>query len=413
METYGLTWVGKADAVRESREPARGMLVADASRSIGADGHVFVEGDNLEALRLLRPSYAGVVKLIYIDPPYNTGNHFAYQDRFGNRREQHSEWLSMMYPRLALARELLRDDGVIAVSIDDNEVATLRLLLDEIFGSEQFVATVCVRSRRSVSNDMVMSPAHNYLLLYCRDWATLHATRAEFGLEPNLDGFDLEDDRGRYKLVPVDGPGGARKGNPHYEFMGVAGHWRYSRETMRAKYDEGLIVVRKGSLQQKYYLDAAAAKRRTDTTWWDEGMETATATRKLKELMGEAVFDSPKPVALVRRLLALAARADGDVVLDFFAGSGTTAHAVLEQNADDGARRRFVCVTLPEPTNPLSTAHAAGYEKVSDVTYARIRRVLDDLPGPGLQTLRVVSEPAREEGEHEEVQPCMPTSVTT
>ncbi|TYL55311.1 site-specific DNA-methyltransferase [Nocardioides sp. BGMRC 2183] len=390
-ERYELTWTGKRAALAAARTPSAGRLVADPDRSIDgpAPPHLFVEGDNLEVLKLLAAEHAGHVRLIYIDPPYATGNAFVYNDDFGDRG-RHSRWLSMMLPRLVLARDLLTDDGLIAVSIDDHETAQLRLLLDETFGTDNFVATVCVRARASVSNDRLVSPSHHFVHLYARDIGALSARRTGFGLDPVLDGFDLTDERGPYRLVPLDGPGGAKKGNPHYEFQGVTGYWRYSKRTMQAKYDAGLVVVRPRALLQKYYRDDAAAKRRTATTWWDEEMQTSTATRRLRELMGEAVFDSPKPVELVRRLVTMAANEDGDVVLDFFAGSGTTGQAVLEANTADGRRRRYICVTLPEPTAERSEARRVGYRTVADITVARLQRVTPE--GEGLEVRLLVPE---------------------
>jgi adenine-specific DNA-methyltransferase len=416
-ERYGLVWAGKAEAIRSLQMPSRGTLVPDLDRSFDWDTaeNVFIEGDNLEVLKLLQKAYNDKVKLIYIDPPYNTGNDFVYNDDFrdglygylayaglkdqdGNLlststlSEQrsgglHSRWLNMMYPRLQLARNLLTQDGVIAVSIDDNEFATLRLVLDEIFGPENFVASIQVKARSSVSNDKLVSPSHNHLLVFARSFDVLFAKRNRVGLDPDLDGFTLSDANGAYKLVPVDGPGGARKGNPFYEFQGVEGYWRYSKETMQARFDQGLIVVRPNSLQQKYYLADAQSKRRTATTWWDGGMETSTATTRLKQFMGAAVFDNPKPIPLVRRLVEMFARDSGDLVLDFFAGSGTTGHAVLESNAHDGIQRHFICVTLPEPTNPNSEGRGAGFQTVSQITLARLERALKAHSVSGLKVV--------------------------
>ena len=191
-----------------------------------------------------------------------------------------------------------------------------------------------------------------------------------------------EDERGRYKLAPVDGPGGAAKGNPRYEFLGITGFYRFSKETMQRMYDAGRIVKAGNTLQQKIYLADVADARRTDTTWWDDRLYTSTATARLKELMGGSYFASPKPVELVRRMLRLWAREDGDIVLDFFAGSGTTAHAVLAQSAEDGVRRRFVLVQRPEPCPPRSEAARAGFATIAEITRERIRRAIAALP-PG------------------------------
>ena len=375
-EPFGFFWPGKRDAICAAASPPRGALAAAPGEGVdeATTGNLVIEGDNLDVLKLLRESHGGRVKLIYIDPPYNTGNDFVYDDDFSD----HARWLTMMYPRLAAARTLLAENGVIFVSIDDAEGAHLRLVMDEIFGEDQFIAQICHKARASVSNDKIISASHNHILLYARDFARVFVERRDFGLPPELDGFDLEDEHGPYKLVPVDGPGGARKSNPYYEFLGVRGYFRFSRDTMQRLYDEGLVVKRGNSLQQKYYKSKAAGSRRTDTTWWDAGYLTSTATTRLGKLIGDGVFENPKPVELIDRMLQLWAR-DGDTVLDFFAGSGTTGAAVAERNCREGVRCQFVLVQAPEPTREPSPARAAGYARVSDITKERLRRVADRL----------------------------------
>jgi adenine-specific DNA-methyltransferase len=400
-EPFGLFWPGKRDALCAATAAPCGRLVPVPGEGIdeATTGHLFVEGDNLEALKLLHETHAGRIKLIYIDPPYNTGNGFVYDDDFSESLEayarrtgpaadrdagpsansrgegrQHAKWLTMMVPRLVAARPLLAENGVIFVSIDDTEVHHLRAIMNEIFGEEQFIAQICHKARASVSNDKIISSSHNHILLYARDFAGVFAERRDFGLAPDLEGFDLEDEHGAYKLVPVDGPGGARKANPFYEFLGVRGYFRFSRETMQRLYDEGLVVKRGNSLQQKYYKSKAAQSRRTDTTWWDDGYLTSTATARLAKLIGDGVFENPKPVELIDRMLELWAR-DGDIVLDFFAGSGTTGAAVLERNHRERIRCTHILVQSPEPTRDPSPARTAGFERVSDIAKERLRRV--------------------------------------
>jgi len=379
-ERYELTWRGKRDAIRLAQSPAIGSLMARPEDSLDWDTTLnrMIEGDNLDVLKLLAPSYAGTVKIIYIDPPYNTGNGFVYCDTY-----DHSDWLSMMLPRLVLARQLLRDDGVIFVSLDDNEAANLRVLGDEIFGEQNFIATICHKARASVSNDRIISTNHNLIALYAKNKSTIFEARARFGLEPDLDGFNLSDERGPYKLVPVDGPGGAAKGNPFYTFEGVTGFFRFSEQTMRKKWNAGTVVKTGNGLQQKYYQAGAEQSRRTDTTWWDDKLYTSTATARLTSLMGAEVFKSPKPTELIRRMLRLGARDDGDLILDFFAGSGTTGHAVLEQNAADGVARRFIVVQRPEPldeSNKFQKTAATYCDRlgvprvISELTKERLRR---------------------------------------
>ncbi len=373
-EKYGLNWHGKRRARQLALTPSAGTLRPCPDESVDWDAtqNLMIEGDNLEVLKLLQKSYAGKIKLIYIDPPYNTGKDFVYPDKFQDNIKNyleltgqlkdgqkissnteasgrfHTDWLNMMYPRLKLARNLLADDGVIFISLDDGESSNLKKICDEVFGEENFVANICHKARASVSNDKIISSNHNMISFYAKNQAIVFSKRDKFGLEPNLEGFDLVDQRGNYKHVPVDGPGGAAKGNPYYTFEGVTGYWRFSEQTMRQKWNEGYVVKVGNGLQQKYYLADAKESRKTDTTWWDESLYTSTATGRLKALMGGEVFSNPKHVDLIRRMLRLWVRNDGDVVLDFFAGSGTTGHGVIEQNAIDGIKRKFILVQLPE-----------------------------------------------------------------
>src|SRR5690625_3896247 len=189
----------------------------------------------------------------------------------------HTDWLNMMYPRLRLARNLLKDDGVIFISIDDNEVHNLRKICDEIFGEDNFITNICHKSRGSISNDKIISQNHNHILLYAKDFQSTFINRKNIGLDPVLEGFSNEDKdiKGDYKLVPVDGPGGARKGNPFYEFLGVEGFFRYSKDTMKKMYEEGTVVKRGNSLFRKYYKSAAMQSRKTDTSWWDDAGYTS------------------------------------------------------------------------------------------------------------------------------------------
>lgn len=408
-EHYELLWAGKAAARREIQKTTSNTLLPAASNPLRAP-HMLIEGENLEVLRVLQKSYHGKVKMIYIDPPYNTGNDsFVYPDdysetldeylkRTGEKNEAgylskqslwkknskesgqyHSVWLSMMYSRLYLARNLLRDDGVIFISIDDNEAANLRLLCDEIFGAENFIATICHKARASVSNDKIISANHNFILLYAKNYEEIFKQRSQFGLKPDLNGFNLTDERGSYKYAPVDGPGGAEKGNPHYTFEGVTGYWRFSEKKMREMWNEGLVIKVGSGLQQKYYLEQAKNSRKTDTTWWDQKFFTSTATSRLKDLLGIDAFSNPKHVDMIKRMIELWARGDNDLVLDFFAGSGTTAQAVMELNLEDGGNRQCICVQMPELLEENSEAYKAGYRTIADITRARIDKVIAKL----------------------------------
>lgn len=405
-DRYQFTWPDKKASGRLANTPSTMTLRPCREESVNFDTtqNLYIEGDNLEVLKILREDYLGAVKMIYIDPPYNTGNDFVYNDDFAQGRDEyetesgafdaegnqmldpmqrnteangrfHTDWLNMIYPRLKVARELLSDDGVIFISIGDDENANLIKIVKEIFGERNFIADICHKSRASVSNDRIISENHNHLLFCCKNIEIVFANHRFIGEDPLLTGFNLQDERGAYKLAPVDGPGGAKKGNPYYEFHGITGYWRYSKQTMQDKYNKGLIVVTGNNLQQKYYLDDAKKSRRTVTTWWDEGFLTSTATRELIELMGSKTFDNPKNVNLVLRCLKMITAFDKDaVILDFFSGSATTAHAVMKLNAEDGGHRKFIMVQLPEITEEQSEARKAGYTNICEIGKERIRR---------------------------------------
>ena len=405
-ERYQFTWPDKKASGRLANTPSTMTLrpCREESDNFDTTQNLYIEGDNLEVLKILREDYLGAVKMIYIDPPYNTGNDFVYNDDFAQGRDEyetesgafdaegnqmldpmqrnteangrfHTDWLNMIYPRLKVARELLSDDGVIFISIGDDENANLIKIVKEIFGERNFIADICHKSRASVSNDRIISENHNHLLFCCKNIEIVFANHRFIGEDPLLTGFNLQDERGAYKLAPVDGPGGAKKGNQYYEFHGITGYWRYSKQTMQDKYNKGLIVVTGNNLQQKYYLDDAKKSRRTVTTWWDEGFLTSTATRELIELMGSKTFDNPKNVNLVLRCLKMITAFDKDaVILDFFSGSATTAHAVMKLNAEDGGHRKFIMVQLPEITEEQSEARKAGYTNICEIGKERIRR---------------------------------------
>lgn len=405
-ERYQFTWPDKRAASRLANEATDKTLRPDLDASVDFwnTKNLYIEGDNLDVLKVLRENYLGAIKMIYIDPPYNTGNDFVYNDDFTQGKEEfeqtsglfdedgnqvldpmqrntesngrfHTDWLNMIYPRLKVARDLLADDGAIFISIGDDEEANLIKVCDEIFGEQNFVASICHKHRASVSNDRIISENHNHLVFYAKNINTLFSRQKEIGEDPVLEGFKFQDERGSYKLTPVDGPGGAKKGNPHYEFLGVTGYWRYSKETMQQKYDAGLIVRTNNGLQQKYYLEQAKKSRRTVTTWWDDDLLTSSATSQLISLMGAKTFDNPKSVNLLLRCLKMITKFSNDaIILDFFSGSATTAHAVMKLNAEDGGKRKFIMVQLPEVTDEKSEARKAGYETICQIGEERIRR---------------------------------------
>ena len=402
QERYQFTWPDKRKAILAANAPINKTLRPCREESVDFDNteNLYIEGDNLEVLKLLQETYLGKVKMIYIDPPYNTGNDFVYEDDFkqsadeyidnsgqldeeGNRLVAntesngrfHTDWLNMIYPRLKLAKDLLSDDGVIFISIGDDEESNLIKCCNEIFGESNFIASICHKHRASVSNDRIISENHNHLLFYCKNIVSVFRNHKLIGEDPVLEGFNLEDEKGKYKLTPVDGPGGAKKGNPHYDFLGVTGYWRYSKETMQKKYDEGLIVRTTNGLQQKYYLSQASKSRKTVTTWWDDDFLTSSATKMLINLMGDKTFDNPKNINLIIRCLKMIVKFDKDsLILDFFSGSATTAHAVMQLNAEDGGKRKFIMVQLQEECAENSEAYKAGYKNICEIGKERIRR---------------------------------------
>lgn len=425
-ERFGLMWAGKQDAVKSLLAPSRAALIPESEKSEGFDDaeHVFIEGDNLEVLKLLQKAYNDRVKLIYIDPPYNTGNDFVYADDFGDTLKayleytgqidgdgnrvaaavdaagrRHSAWLRMMYPRLVLARNLLTQDGAIFVSIDDNEGANLRLLMDEVFGPENFLACVVWNhTKQSRNNEPYFSRQHNLILVYRRSEALKGFQMARREEHNKAYSNPDNDPRGPWRSGDVRNP--APRPTLRYVIRTPSGNeiapppngWRWSEEAVQRKIATGEIVFSADETRivRKIYL--ADQGGRTPENIWDTSDVGGTreATGEIKEIFGSQVFDTPKPVRLIRRILELGTSGDGDdIVLDFFAGSGSTAAAVLQANAEDGGSRRFVLVNLPERTAPGSEAANSGFERVSDITHARIEAALDEAGQTGLRTYRL------------------------
>lgn len=462
-ERYGLMWAGKQEAVASLLKPSRGTLVPDMERSIDFENarNVFIEGDNLEVLKILQKSYNDQVKLIYIDPPYNTGNDFVYIDDLsdglrgyleytgqvdseGKRTSaiadktgrKHSGWLSMMYPRLALARNLLRRDGVIAVSIDANEVHQLKLVLDEVFGSENYLNTMVWVSNlkgRQIS-DGGAAGTHEYILIYARSADNVGQFRGSFSelrtLMPSVykgAGYELKHDaKGAYvtknelyntnsKFNELTAPTMVFKihFNPsteevrvsdlddETEFPGyvtamphanarpdVKWHaWRWSRAKVLSDTEDLEFLVTGNSLRIWSKVRDVDGVTLKDLVI---GPSTTSGQSDLDALGLARVFDTPKPVDLLRTLVS-AVTSRSDLILDFFAGSGSTAHAVLLQNSVDGSARRVISVNLPEPTPAGSAAARSGLTSVSDITYARLRAVMNSIESAQSAGLRVLS----------------------
>ncbi|MBD3187519.1 site-specific DNA-methyltransferase [Candidatus Bathyarchaeota archaeon] len=417
-DTYMLGWFGRQDAIKTLHAPPMGALHPSLSRSIHFDSarNIFIEGDNLEVLKLLQDAYLGLIKLIFIDPPYNTGKNFIYADNFrdplGVYLEQtgqvdeggktttridtegrlHSTWLSMMYPRLMLSRFLLRDDGLIFITIDDNEIHNLRRLMDEIYGEENFMGTVIWNSTKSVTNTALISVSHTYIVIYAKQKSHFTMHREDFRLDAITEGFSNPDDdpRGPWKGDPFQ-VGGERPNqmytitNPATgeEFTPLPGNsWKNDFETFKKLVKDNRIVFGKtgtGAPQRKRFLYEAMERGSVPKTLWDDIETTSQATIALKGLMGAKVFTNPKPVSLLKRIIKLGMPRNEGIILDFFAGSGTTAEAVLAMNEEDGGSREFILVQVPEPVNPKSIASSVGFKNIAQVAHARLTRVIDRL----------------------------------
>lgn len=417
---FHFDWAGKNDAVALLQTPSRGTLVPcpDQSVNFDATGNIFIEGDNLEVLKLLFKPYFGRVKLIYIDPPYNTGQDFVYPDNYADPLKSylqltgqvdsegnlltsnpetsgryHSAWLSMMYPRLFLARQLLRDDGVIFVSIDDHEVHHLRLVMNEIFGEESFLACF-VWQRRQVSDNRNLnnvSTDHEYVLAYAHGGGVLTGTAKDLTKYSNPD----DDPRGPWMSDNLTGLANReQRPNLHYDLVNPATGasyppstsrgWAYDQESMARLIAEGRIIwpaKEDGRPRLKRFLNEIRSQFTGFSSIQDFGY-TTDGTHTIEELFGEKLISFPKPVALPKKLCEQATSSDGDdIVLDFFAGSCTTAQAVLELNRADRGNRRFICVQLPEPTNHKQ------FGTIAEIGKERIRRVITKMMQDPVQSL--------------------------
>ncbi|WP_193725326.1 site-specific DNA-methyltransferase [Achromobacter mucicolens] len=416
QERYHLNWPGKREALLTANAPIAKTLRPVREKSVGFDStkNLFIEGDNLDALKLLQETYLGKVKMIYIDPPYNTGNDFIYEDDFAEdarsflvRSNQvddsgvrlvantetngrfHSDWLSMLYPRIKLARTLLSDDGVIFVSADDSEIANLIRLCDEIFGEANFVANFVWEKRTNRENRKVVSSRHDYVVCYVRNQTP--GTRALKQLPMSAKALANyknpdNDPRGLWKSDPAHAQAGHGTKEQFYVLTAPNGKthelesgrcWLYTEKAMKKEIAEGKIWFGKdgnGVPRIKTYLDAKERGLTPESILFaDEVGTNESAKNLLKELFsGRAVFDTPKPVGLIQTLIQLSC--DEGIVLDFFAGSGTTAEAIFELNAVDGRERRFILVQLPEALAADSEAYKSGYRDIAHVGMERVRR---------------------------------------
>lgn len=415
-ERYSFTWNGKSKARRIAQTPSTGTLRPCKEESVDWEDtqNLFIEGDNLEVLKLLQKSYHKKVKMIYIDPPYNTGKDFVYKDNFhdniknykaitgqvdgegrnlSNNPETsgryHTDWLNMMYPRLKLARNLLKDDGVIFISIDDNEVANLRKICDEVFGDENFVATFLWEKRTNRENRKEVSYRHDSILCYSKNRGSGRAISQLPMNEKALANYGNpdNDERGPWKSDPATAQAGHGTKSQFYELTAPNGKvhklesgrcWLYTKPVMMEAIKDNRIWFGKngnGVPRIKTYLHAKERGLTPESIIFSAEAGTNESSKNaLKKLFdGIAVFDTPKPVELVQMLLQMG-NGDNEVILDFFAGSGTTAHSVLNLNALSNKNQSFITVQLPESVDDDSEAFKAGYKNIAEISKERIRR---------------------------------------
>lgn len=441
-ERYDFTWVGKRQAIIEANRPIQKTLrpCIEESKEWENTENIYIEGDNLDALKLLQESYLNKVKMIYIDPPYNTGNDFIYNDKFAMDRDEydeetgmvdeddnrmfknnkergryHSDWCSMLYPRLKLAHNLLRDDGVIFVSIDDNEVHNLRKMMDEIFGEENFVGEFPRVTKRAGKSTDKIAKNNDYILCYYK------SNKGEFYAYAHTDeGFkycdEYESVRGKYKLnqtldyssiqyspsldyeIEIEDkilrPGNVSKEemeerkrrNPKSDFC-----WRWSEDLYKFGLKNGFIVLKQSKngfrIYTKTYQNATISKSggkyrveiqertkpATTLDFVDNQFSNDNSRKNIGTLFEDKIFEYSKPTSLIKALSFLSTNSN-DIILDFFAGSSTTAHAVMQLNAEDGGNRKFIMVQLPEACDEQSEAYKAGFKNISEIGKERIRR---------------------------------------
>ena len=417
-EKYSFSWKGKADSLRLAQKRSAGTLrpCKEESKNWDTTGNLYIEGDNLEVLKLLQSSYLNSIKMIYIDPPYNTGNDFVYTDDFADgiahykevtgqatksnpetAGRYHTNWLNMMYPRLKLARNLLTDDGVIFISIDDNEQANLKKLCDEVFGEDNFVAIIPWRKRTAKSDvPFGVSQDYEWIMAYARSQdfiAAIEGGTRKYFETPDFPGrpwriHDLTtqrnaSERPNSNFTMINPKTGKEyPANPNRT-------WAVTEDTFEGYYKQGKIVFPNDydflNISQpafRYFKDDDEKKAgesfgyiAVSTNLPKEIGMTKEGTAEINELFDKKVFGFPKPVALIKFLISITTKFDKNaIILDFFSGSATTAHAVMQLNAEDGGNRRFICVQLPEKTDEQSEAYKAGYKTICEIGKERIRR---------------------------------------
>ena len=431
-EKYELNWSGKQNAKKMVQQGIGNKtlkFVEKDSKNADTTENIYIEGDNLEVLKLLRQNYYNSIKMIYIDPPYNTGNDFVYNDTFKMDKEEsnkaegiisenneklqknqkstnryHANWLNMMYPRLKLARDLLTDDGVIFISIDDNEQANLKRLCDEIFGEENFVASVPIMSNpRGRQSSQFIAQTHEYLVMYSKNYNFLKVFGEKLTEEQKKE-YKNSDEYGNYRLLGLRLRGGRatatesptlhfpiyynEKINDFYTVKkletdieiipkfenGTLGTWRWSKEKIEK--DKKFLIVKRVKdrydVFQKDYLTNEKT-RKVKSLWIEKEINYDNSSKELSNLELDDIFNYAKPIYLMKKIISMIIEKN-DTILDFFSGSATTAHAVMQLNSEDNGNRKYIMVQLPETTDEKSEAFKAGYKNIAEIGKERIRR---------------------------------------
>ncbi len=443
-EAYEFNWVGKKSAIIEANKPIRKTLRPCVDESIDWETteNLYIEGDNLDVLKLLQESYLNSVKMIYIDPPYNTGNDFVYRDDYsassedydeesgtfdanGNRLFKntdsngrfHSDWCSMIYSRVILARNLLREDGAIFISIDDNEICNLKKICDEVFGAENFVAQITVIVKPEGRRYGAFAKSHDYMLVYAKCIGKLELNEIEvegagYKYEDEKGGFNLKglrnrnvqafnstnrpnlrypffvdinhpDKNGLFSVTPVETEGYLRVEASVVD--GLESVWRWGKEKAFNQ-KEDLTAYRGNDGEIRIFQKERKLTQTPKTVWSGKEIISNKGTKEVQELLGKGIFDFPKPLEFIKTIVSIGTN-EGDLVLDFFSGSATTAHAVWAKNVEDGGSRRFIMVQLPELTEEGSLAYKAGYKTICDIGRGRIRKAAQQLhqDNPGIE----------------------------
>jgi len=425
-ERFGMTWPGKNDCFKIIQTPSVATLKPVKKESVDWNNteNLFIEGDNLEVLKLLQRSYYGKLKMIYIDPPYNTGNQFVYPDKYSESLETylaytgqvdaegvkfstnteaegrfHSKWINMMYPRLFLAKNLLKEDGVIFISIDDNEASNLKKLCDEIFGEENFVDTICWKKKYGGgAKEKYLVSVHEYILVYAKNKIVLPEILVEFDQQKARRFYKYKDEKfetlGYYRTHPLEAVKSFDiRDNLRFPVIAPDGtevypkrQWRWSKERFEEAFSKDEVIFNKNKdgewvLSSKQYLnDENGEQRKTKAQSLIDDIFTQEGTKEVVDIFGDAkIFSFPKPIRLAKKLIEIGGLSNNDIILDFFAGSCTTAHSVLNLNSEDGGNRKFIMVQLPEPCDEDSEAYKAGYKTIADIGKERIRRAINKI----------------------------------